>query len=294
VVIFLVEEAVRDLWRAGRIGASAVVLVALSIGAVGAFWVLSANLGDALTGWRDRVRVVVFLRGEATSPEALVERVEDIPGVAAAHYVGKAEALASLREAFGREAAVADQLTANPLPASLEITPSAEGSTPEGARVLMAALIALPEAAEVAGGTDWVDRLAHWRRLLQIFGLAVGSVLAVAAILTITTATTLVLHVRRHEIEIMRLVGAPAFSIRLPLILQGAVQGVLGALLAIAVLAGAYHLLAPRLEMLLSVTLGLSEFRFLTLSTALALVAIGALLGGAGGVLARAPRAPRH
>ncbi len=186
---------------------------------------------------------------------------------------------------------MADRLSTNPLPASLEITPAAEASTPDGARGLMAALAALPETEEVAGGTDWVERLAHWRRLLQTIGLGVGGVLAVAAVLTVTTATTLVLHARRHEIEIMRLVGAPEFTIRLPLILQGSAQGLLGALLALAVLVVAHSIFAPRLEVLVSLTLGLSQLRFLTPTTVLSLVLVGALLGGVGGVLARGSHA---
>jgi cell division transport system permease protein len=287
MVGFLVEEAVRDLRRAGRMAASAVLLVALAVVAAGAFWFLSANLGKALAQWRSHVRVIVYLKGEPTSADALLARVQAMSGVASARYVSKAEALASLRQTLGREAAVADQLSANPLPASLEITPA------EGVRDLMTALAGLPEAEEVAGGTEWVDRLAHWRRLLQVLSVGVGGVLAVAAVLTVTTATTLVLHTRRHEIEIMRLVGAPELTIRLPLILQGGAQGLLGALLAIAVLAVAYRLLAPNLEALVNVTLGLSELRFFTLPTVVGLALMGTLLGGVGGILARTPRDAR-
>ncbi len=293
MVGFLVEEAVRDLRRAGRMAASAVLLITLAVVAAGAFWFLSVNLGSALAQWRTRVRVIVYLKSEATSPEALVARVQEMGSVASVRYVSKTDALASLRQTLGREASVADQLSANPLPASLEITPSAEGSTPEGVRTLMTALAGLPEAEEVAGGTEWVDRLAHWRRLLQALSVGIGGVLAVAAVLTVTTATTLVLHTRRHEIEIMRLVGAPEFTIRLPLILQSGAQGLLGALLAIAVLAISYRLLAPHLETLVNVTLGVSQLHFFTPPTLVGLTLIGTLLGGVGGILARTPRDAR-
>ena len=72
--------------------------------------------------------------------------------------------------------------------------------------------------------------------------------LALAAILTVTTATTLVLHVRRDEMEIMRLVGATEMVIRLPLLLQGMAQGLLGAVVALGALEVAYALAraAPR------------------------------------------------
>jgi cell division transport system permease protein len=292
VVGFLIGEALRDLRRSGRLALSAVVLITLSVVAVGAFWILSTNLGGAIGQWRERVRVIVYLKAEATAPEALVERVREIPGVMAARYVSKAEALETLRDALGKDAVVVDRLSANPLPASLEVTPAVDASTPDAARALLVALEALPETEEVTGGTDWVERLVRWQRLLQAIGLGLGGVLAVAAVLTVTTATTLVLHARRHETEIMRLVGAPEFTIRLPLILQGSAQGLLGALLAVAVLAAAHYILAPRLEVLLSVTLGLSEVRFLTTPTVVSLVLAGALLGGIGGALARGSRTP--
>jgi len=69
-------------------------------------------------------------------------------------------------------------------------------------------------------------------------------VLALAAILTVTTATTLVLHVRRAETEIMRLVGASEAVVRLPQLLQGMVQGLLGAVVALALLETAYAVAA--------------------------------------------------
>lgn len=291
---FVVAEAVRDLRRAGRVAVSAVVLTALSLAAVGGFWLLSANLGQAVATWRDRVRIAVYLRQEPAADEvaALLARIRAVPGVAEARYVGKAEALASLRRVLGKDAAVVDDLPANPLPASLEITPAAAGATPEGTRQLRERLAALPEAEEVAGGVEWVDQLAHWRRLLASVGLGVGGTLALAAILTVTTATTLVLHVRRRETEIMRLVGAPEVAVRGPLLLQGMIQGVLGAAMALGALRAGYHVAAPALEPLLRLTLGLPQFDFLSPAAGLTLLLAGALLGALGGWLARGRGAP--
>jgi cell division transport system permease protein len=201
--------------------------------------------------------------------------------------VGKTEALESLKRVLGKDASVAEQLPANPLPASIELAPVPAATTPEGTRALISRLSALPEVEDIEGGVEWVERLSNWHRLLTTIGLGVGATLALAAILTVTTSTTLVLHVRRHETEIMRLVGAPESAIRLPLLLQGTIQGLLGATVALAGLVASYRLLAPRLEPLLNLTLGLAHLDFLTpLSIAFLLVA-GAGLGGVGGWLAR-------
>jgi len=291
---FLVGEAFRDLRRAGRVAVSAVVLITLSLGALGGFWLVSSNIGRAVAKWRDQVRIVVYLKREPSAGEvaALLERVRAMPGVAGAVFIGKADALRSLKQVLGKDAGVVDQLPSNPLPASLEVTPSVTAVTPEGARELLTRLAALPETDEVAGGGDWVERLAHWQRLLATIGLGVGAVLAVAAILTVTTATTLILHARRHETEIMRLVGASELTIRLPVLLQGMLQGLAGAVLALGALVITHSVVAPRLEPLVNLTLGLSQIVFLTPVGVLTLLGGGTLLGGLGGWLARAAREP--
>src|SRR5207247_92337 len=83
--------------------------------------------------------------------------------------------LRSLKQVLGKDAGVVDQLPANPLPASLEVTPSATAATPDGARDLLTRLAVLPETDEVAGGGDWVERLAHWQRLLATIALGAGA-----------------------------------------------------------------------------------------------------------------------
>jgi cell division transport system permease protein len=289
VIGFLVGEAARDLRRAGWVGVFGVLLITLSLGALGAFWVLSLNLGRAVNQWRERVRVIAYLKDEppAARIPALLAGVEALGGVQQVRFVSRAEALEALRRGLGPRASVVDQLPRNPLPASLEVTPTEPAATPEGTRTLMTGLAAMPEVEEVQGGAEWVESLAHWRRLLQVMGLAAGAVLAAAAMVTVTTATTLVLHARRDEVAIMRLVGASETTIRLPLLLQGMAQGLAGAVVALAGLRAAFVLLAPRLEPLLVVTLGLGRAAFLSLPDMAVLVSGGAALGALGGLLAR-------
>ncbi len=286
---FVMNEAMRDLRRAGRIGLAAILLIALSLTALGGFWLLSLNLGRAIDQWGDRVRVIVYLKDEpaAAKLDDLLQRIEAVGGIQRLRYVSKAEALRVLKRSLGSQADVAEQLPRNPLPASVEVTPDAAIATPEGTRALVGRLVALPEVEEVQGGSQWVDGLAQFRRLFQGVGLVIGAVLAVAAILTVTTATTLVLHLRRDEMEIMRLVGATENVIRAPRLLQGMAQGLVAAIMALAALEIAYALAVPRLEPLLPMTLGLERVTFLSPLQALALIGAGTMLGALGGLLAR-------
>jgi len=291
---FVVAEALRDFRRAGRVGVSAVLLIALSLAALGGFWLFSLNLGRAIDQWRDRVRVVVYLKEEpsATKLGDLLRQIESVEGVQRVRYVSKGEALHSLKRALGAQADVTDQLPRNPLPASVEVTPDANTATPEGNRALVRRLAELPEIDEVQGGAQWVEGLAQFRHLFQLVGLGVGAVLGLAAILTVTTATTLVLHLRRDEMEIMRLVGAAESVIRLPRVLQGMTQGLLAATIALGVLEAVYAVAAPRLEPLLPLTLGLQRAIFLSPPQILVLMVGGGILGALGGLLARSRRRP--
>ena len=286
---FICSEALRDLRRAGRVGISAILLIALSLTALGGFWLLSLNLGRAVDQWGDRVRVIAYLKDEppAAKLDEVMQKIEAVGGIQRLHYVSKAEALRALKRSLGSQADVAEQLPRNPLPASVEVTPEPAVATPAGTRALVTRLVALPEIEEVQGGSQWVDGLAQFRRLFQGVGLVVGAVLAVAAILTVTTATTLVLHLRRDEMEIMRLVGATENVIRWPRLLQGMVQGLVAAIVALATLEIAYALAVPRLEPLLPVTIGLERVLFLSPLQALAVIGTGTMLGAVGGLLAR-------
>jgi cell division transport system permease protein len=291
---FLLGEALRDLRRAGRVAVSAIMLISLSLAALGAFWLLSSNLGQAVDQFRERVKIIVYLKREPSTADAgaLVERVRRMPGVAGVRYVGKSEALGALRQVLGKDAAVADLLPQNPLPASLEITPTAEGATLEGGRSLVTRLSMLAETDEVGGGVEWIDRFAQGQRLLWLFGLGVGAVLAGAAILTVATATALVLHARREEMEIMRLVGAPEHVVRLPLLMQGMMQGLFGAVLAVWILVACYAIVGPRAEPLVTETLGIPRLTFLRPLNVVSLMLVGTVLGGMGGWLARGRTEP--
>ena len=286
---FVAAEALKDLRRAGLVGVSAVLLIALSLAALGGFWLFSLNLGRAIGQWRDRVRVVAYLKEEpaASKLDDLLRQIESTGGVSRLRYVSKAEALQSLKRSLGAQADVAEQLPRNPLPASIEVTPDRDAATPEGNRALVRRLAALSMVDEVQGGAQWVEGLAQFQRLFQLVGLSVGAVLAGAAILTVTTATTLVLHLRRGEMEIMRLVGASEMVIRLPRVLQGMTQGLIAAIIALAVLEAAYAGARPRIEPLLPLTLGLERAIFLSVPQMLLLIVGGAALGAMGGLLAR-------
>src|SRR5215813_14799161 len=69
-------------------------------------WLVGTNVGLAAAHWRDRVRIIVYLKREPPTAEAqaLVERVQAMSGVATVRYVSKTEALGTLKQVLGKDA----------------------------------------------------------------------------------------------------------------------------------------------------------------------------------------------
>src|SRR5207237_10521612 len=95
---------------------------------------------------------------------------------------------------------------------------------------------------DVRFGRDWVERLDRLRQLAAAVGIVVGAAFAVVAIIIIGTTIRMAVLQRGREIAIMRLVGATNGFIRRPFLLQGAIKGMLGGLVAVGLSYGAYTL----------------------------------------------------
>jgi len=137
---------------------------------------------------------------------------------------------------------------------------------------------ALPSVDDVETYQSWTERLA---RLVR-GGVAASALLAVvvlAAVLAVVGSTMrLALQRRRIEVEVLKLVGATDGFVKKPFVIEGSLQGALGAAGAIALLAVLFLLVRGRLDGELAALIGV-EPTFLPWPVALGMVALGALLG---------------
>ena len=121
-------------------------------------------------------------------------------------------------------------------------------------------------------------------------GLVLGTVLTVAAALTVANVVRLALYARRQEIEIMQLVGAPQAYIRGPFVMEGVLQGGIGALTALALLAATFLAANARFLAPLASALNLSSIRFLSPGLCILLLVGGMVVGCLGGIVAASGR----
>jgi cell division transport system permease protein len=248
---------------------------------VGAFTLLLRNMEGLLDTFGDDLRVTAYL-DDALEPgahPALADRVSTIEGVSEVVVVSKEEALRRFQEGVGRTTGLLAALEENPLPASLEISLSDARRTPEGLRVVVEALDGLPGVADLAYGQEWVEGYARVVGLVRGVALGVGGVLALATLLIVANTIRLSVYARRDELQILSLVGASRPFIATPFLAEGALQGALGGMLAVAVLYAMFRLALPEIEAGLTLLLGFAEPRFLDLRSVLRLIGAGGLLG---------------
>src|SRR5262249_31485223 len=115
-----------------------------------------------------------------------------------------------------------------------------------------------------------------------------GALVAVlgAALLVVANTIRLAVYARRDEIEIMKLVGATDGYVRLPFLLEGALQGLIGGGLAISALVGAQRWLLPRAQEAFLFAAGSAGPPLVSISTMGIVAAAGALVGLLGSWLA--------
>jgi cell division transport system permease protein len=122
--------------------------------------------------------------------------------------------------------------------------------------------------------------------IVRAVGLVMGAVLTVAAALTVASVVRLALHARHEEIEIMQLVGAPPAYIRGPFVMEGVIQGGVGALIALVALAVTFFSLRGPYLTPLATAVNLTTIGFLPAELAVLLVVGGMLVGCVGGLVA--------
>jgi cell division transport system permease protein len=246
--VHAIREAVAAIRRAPLLTALSAAMVALALFVVGLFAVATYNLHEALSRVEERVEVVVYVRDDVLESELqlLEEDLLDMEEVLGVRYLSKDDALAQAREDLPEFEELFVNLEVNPLPASVEVElrPGFRGPA-SVARVADRATI-YPFVEDVRFGREWVDRLHLLRRIGGIATAVLGTAFGVVAALIIATAIRIALFARREEIYVMRLVGATHGFIRRPFLLEGALTGLLGGILA-AVLTYVSHLAVSRL-----------------------------------------------
>jgi len=287
-------EASASLWRGRRAAILSVLTIAGGLFVLGFFLALNTNLQRVVGRWTTSAELSVYLKDDATQNQ--LKSVDELiakSGMAVRHeYVSKDQAAERFKQDFPDLAAAANQLESSPFPASFEVRLKPDVQEAGNAvDNLAASLSALNGVADVRYDRRWLTRLTRVVRLLRALGLAIVVLLALASAVTVANVVRLATYARQDEIEIMELVGAPLAYVRGPFVVEGVLQGGVGAMVALLLLWAVFAAASARYGGLISETIGLGAITFLPFQICLIIVVGGMLLGCAGGfVVARGIR----
>jgi cell division transport system permease protein len=282
------DEALASLGRGWHSGLLSTATIALALFVLGAFLLVTANLQRLGAEWSGAAEMSVYLKDGVTDAERRVIEAALSPGdvVVSHEYVSKSAALARFKQTFGELGTALDGLGDNPLPASFEVRVRPGPAAAQGLDAFGRRLQETPGVVDVRYDRQWLDRLLGAIAVVRGVGLVLGSVLTFAAALTVANVVRLALYARRDELDIMQLVGAPQIYIRGPFVMEGMLQGGIGAAVALAGLAITFLALRGRYLIPLASAINLSSVHFLPVSICVSLVAGGMAVGCLGGLVA--------
>ena len=282
------DEAIISLWRGRQSGLLSTLTIAVALFVLGGFLLVTANLQRLGAEWSSAAEMSVYLKDDVTPADRHAIETVLAPGdlVAGREYVSKADALVRFKQTFSDLAGAVDTLGGNPLPASYEVRLRTGPAAQTAVEALGQKLRQTPGVADVRYDRQWLNRVLSAINVIRGVGLVLGAMLTIAAALTVANVVRLALFARRDEIDIMQLVGAPQAYIRGPFVVEGILQGGLGAIIAIAALGGAFLALRARYLVPLASAINLSSVRFLPWEACGLLVVGGMAVGCLGGLLA--------
>ncbi len=275
-----------------------VITLFLSLLMVGVSIMGSAVINNVTTSFEDQVNIRLYISDDAKDKQinALTEYLESLESdegnVSSVTFMDKDAVLESFKQQTSNNTDIADQLDGNPLPRTyvIELRDTQKVADTVNAILANETFTKIADNAEnpsesVKYGQGTVERLFLVVNLIRYACIAAIVLLVVISLVFLNNTIRLAINARRREISIMRLVGASNGFIRGPFIMEGILQALMGAILAIICIAVMRSAVMPRLENLvsfldLSVDPSLYGFIYLVLLVA------GVVVGTIGSVLA--------
>ncbi len=208
------------------------------------FAVLAFASQKVLTFFEAKPQAIAYLKDEATPEQvqAVIDKLKATGKVKEINYVSKEEALKIYQEANKDNPLLLEMVTADILPASLEISASNLSYLEELASILEnEEIVSVSEGGkkEIDFAKDIATSLRQWTQTIRRVGIGLGVFLLAECLVLILVITSMKIALRREEVEIVRLLGGSSWFARLPFLFEGAIYGFIGSLLG----AGATYLL---------------------------------------------------
>jgi len=284
---FSVIRAWQGFWRNAMMSLATTATVVLMLVLLSGLYIVITGLNSGLSFIESKVGVTAQLVGPPDQPSltdsqiaALLAYTRGLPGVKDVSYVSPDEAMQRLKEVYAARGQILD-LGNDPehritIYASIEI----QMTDPKFGESVAAALRDRQEVVQITTKQDELDKLVGIISVVRTVGLVAIALVGLTVLFMIVNTIRIAVYSRSGEIEIMRLVGASDSFIRWPFILEGILCGLIGALVAIGLVAIVWDPIQPVMYDVFKVPTIVGA-RFLATLSAL-LLAVGLAVGAIG------------
>jgi cell division transport system permease protein len=209
---------------------AAVSVLTITFLAASILALLSLGSQQILLYFETRPQVTAFFSDTATQQDitSLKEKLDSSQIVSSTKYVSKDEALSIYKEQNKNDPLLLEMVTAEILPASLEVAGINAQVLPEIAELMTNQ----PGVEELAYQKDVVDALKNWTKSIRIAGISLVTFLTVTSIFVMVIIISMKISIRRREISILKLLGASPWYIKSPFLIEGLIYGVSAAVIA--------------------------------------------------------------
>ena len=234
-MIARIAYAFREMWASFRrnltLTVAAILTSAIALLLVGTTFLIQRAFDNLLVQWRGDVEMIVFVRSDAT-PEQIslidqtIKAAPTIINVEELRYLDKTESYEEAKRIFVGDPVTLSLLTPDNIPSQFKVVPITQD--PELVRSLSEQYRSLPGVQDVALAEDEFQVISTLSRFVRTVTLVMSLVLLVVAVGLIWNTIRTAMFARRREIEVMKLVGATNWFIRVPFMLEGLLHGLLG------------------------------------------------------------------
>ena len=204
---------------------AASIVLTITFFLISVFLLVTAGSAKIIHFFETRPQVTAFLKDETQEEVSKIKnQMENLSGVKSVNFISKQEALNIYREQNKNDPLLLEMVTADILPASLEVTAADPLALSQIASVLKQNSL----VEDVVYQQDVIDRLLSWTRSVRIAGSILVGLLLISSMTTVFVIISMKITGRRGEIEIMRLLGASRGQVVAPFLLEGIFYGVIG------------------------------------------------------------------
>jgi cell division transport system permease protein len=278
---YFTERALLNIRQNVLVNLITVGTICLAFLILSLFLLIYVNLERVTETWSERVQVTVYFDRELSSGEvaSFSAKIRAVGGVSGIDYISRDEAMRRFAERLKGQEKLLQDVSPETLPSSLEIRLKRHMRESQAIGGFVSRLKAVPGIGEVQYGEEWVERFSDFMAVVRFAGLLLGGFLVLAVVFIVANTIKLTIYSRKDELELMGLVGATRLFIKVPFLIEGILQGVAGAALALLFLLAAYALFLHNADFLLSFSQAAAGLVFLPPSHCALLLGGGALLG---------------